>query len=72
MFPDCTGDVCWCPVGGCLHTVVVWLMRPAACAWAGDGSSYKLLIPSPMHGEEMCFLIISRFISYLWVGVLMT
>lgn len=48
-----------------VHTEVLWLMDPAAWAWVGDGSTYKFLIPSPVHGEEVGFFIISQYCSCL-------
>lgn len=57
MYPDLT-DVCRSPEVA-VYTVVVWLMCSATCAWVGDGSSHTFVIPSPVHGEEMGFLLTS-------------
>lgn len=59
-----------CSASDHVHTVVLWLMDPAAWAWVGDGSTYKFLIPSPVHGEEVGFFIISQYCLWMWVLIL--
>lgn len=63
VFPDSSR----CSARAHVHAGVLWLIDPAACAWVGHGSTYKFLIPSPVHGEEVGFSIIFPYCNCLWM-----